>query len=81
MITSLNRSRRKKKYFGQDGKLILRRYTGTDLCKIFGMSYPTFQKQSAALSEKTGKKTGYYFSVKQVTVFTEAWGTPGGENE
>lgn len=78
---SINRSRRKKKYFDREGNLVLRPYTTTDLCKIYGMSFPTFQKRFKPIKKKTGKKTGYFFSVNQVSVITEAWGTPYGNPE
>lgn len=80
-MSSIERSRRRKKYFDKNGNFALRPYTTSDLCKIYRKSFPTIKKDLDRLSNKIGKKEGYFFSIRQVQIITDALGIPFGHSE
>lgn len=59
----------------------MRPYTTSDLCKIYRKSFPTLKKDLEGLRKKIGKKNGYFFSIRQVEIITEAFGIPYGHAE
>lgn len=70
------KQKRIQRYYDRSGKLRLRPYTNRDLCTLYGRSEPSVRKMLKELGSRLGKKDGYYYNIRQVTIIFQEWGMP-----
>lgn len=65
-----------KKYFDEEGQLIIRPYRLLDLAAVYQVSTRTMRRWIDAKVPEQGKKSAKYFSVDQVRAIVNALGIP-----
>ncbi|MGC4036071.1 MAG: hypothetical protein QM764_08920 [Chitinophagaceae bacterium] len=65
-----------KKYFDDNGNLIIKPYRIIDLATIFDVNRKTMCRWLNNYPEELGKKMGNYFSIKQVEFMIGQFGLP-----
>jgi len=57
-------------------EVVVQRYTHKDLSRLYSISWKTMQKWLKADEKFIGKKTGHFYSAKQVALIFELRGYP-----
>ena len=65
-----------KKYFDENGNLIVKPYRMIDLAAIFDVNYRTMKRWMSNFPNELGKKDGKYYSVHQVQFMIGQFGLP-----
>ena len=65
-----------KKYFDENGLLIIKPYRMKDLCTIFDLNYRTMRSWIEQHKKKIGKRKGQYFNAEQVSFMVGRFGMP-----
>lgn len=65
-----------KKYFDENGLLIIKPYRMKDLCTIFDLNYRTMRRWIEQHKKELGKKNGQYFNAAQVSFMIGRFGMP-----
>jgi hypothetical protein len=65
-----------KKYFDDNGNLIIKPYRMLDLAAIFDVNYRTMKRWMSNFPNELGKKNGLYYSIHQVQFMIAQFGLP-----
>ncbi len=65
-----------KKYFDEQGKLIIKPYRLTDLSAIFDVNYKTMRRWMNNFPSELNKRDGKYYSIRQVEFMIAQFGLP-----
>ncbi|NCT73972.1 MAG: hypothetical protein GXC78_05535 [Chitinophagaceae bacterium] len=65
-----------KKFYDEDGNLIVKPYRLLDLAQIFDVNYRTFKRWVSNIEKEMGKPDGKYYSIKQVEYMIAQFGLP-----
>jgi len=66
----------KRKYFDENGLLIIKPYRIKDLCLIFDVTHHVMRSWIRENKGVIGERKGHYFNVEQVSIMISRFGMP-----
>jgi len=79
-VIQQNKSTQAKKYYDEDGKLIIKPYFIKDLANIYDVSPRTIKRWIVKLEIGIDKNCSRYFTVQEVLLIIEKLGVPRTSN-
>lgn len=67
---------RQRRYFDENGLLIIKPYRLKDLCVIFDLTHHVMRAWIKENKELIGERKGHYFNAEQVTFIIGRFGMP-----